>query len=85
VPAPAQPHGSLAASIPTVSIPIARNECSMGLIWLGIVLIVLGVLLSFTGLFPVGGALANIGWLLLLVGIVLAVLHFVVGPRTRYV
>ncbi|MCA1812661.1 MAG: hypothetical protein LC624_01770 [Halobacteriales archaeon] len=55
----------------------------MGFIWLGIVLIVLGVLLGFTGLFPLGGALANIGWLLIIVGVILAVLHFIAGPRAR--
>jgi len=51
----------------------------MGFIWLGIVLIVLGVLLSFTGLFPLAGALANIGWVLILVGIVFAFVHLLGG------
>lgn len=55
----------------------------MGFIWLGIVLIVLGILLSFTGLFPVSGPLASIGWLLLIVGVVLALISFLMSPRAR--
>jgi hypothetical protein len=46
----------------------------MGFIWLGIVLIVLGLLLSlFIG---GGGMLVNVGWLVLILGVVLAVLSY---------
>jgi hypothetical protein len=55
----------------------------MGFIWLGIVLIVLGLLLSLV--IGGGGMLVNIGWLVLILGIVLAVLSYagVGGGRLR--
>ena len=46
-------------------------------------LIVLGLLVSLTGIAPLGGVLANIGWLLLIVGLVLTVLSYVMGSRPR--
>lgn len=56
----------------------------MGFIWWGIVLIVVGLLLSVSGFFA-GSVLVNIGWLLLIVGIVLALISALSGGRTRTV
>ena len=53
----------------------------MRLLILGITLIVIGLLLSFTGIVPLGGALTYVGWIVLAIGVVLAILHFVMGPR----
>lgn len=48
---------------------------------LGIALLVIGAILSFLPIFGVaiGGPLMWLGWILVLVGIVLAIWHFVTG------
>lgn len=53
----------------------------MGLIRLGIVLIIVGLLLSVTGLFGFGGTLQYVGWVVLAIGAVLAILHYAGGRR----
>ena len=52
---------------------------------LGIALLVIGAILSLLPVFGVaiGGPLMYIGWILVLVGIVLGIYHFVTG-RNRY-
>jgi disulfide bond formation protein DsbB len=51
---------------------------------LGITLFVIGLILSIIPLFGVlGGPLMYIGWILILIGIVLGIYHFVTG-RNRY-
>lgn len=58
----------------------------MGLLAFGIVLIVLGVILAATNLLgfaALGGTLVWLGWICLGIGIVLAILHFLMGPRRR--
>jgi len=51
---------------------------------LGIALFVIGLVLSIIPLFGVlGGPLMYVGWILILVGIVLGIYHFVTG-RNRY-
>lgn len=60
----------------------------MGFLAFGILLIVVGVLLSFTnllGLAGLGGSLQWIGWICLGIGVILAILHFVMGPRRTVV
>jgi hypothetical protein len=54
-----------------------------GLIGWGLALIIIGLVLGLTGAFGVGGALQWIGWLLLIVGIVLAIVHAIQRPTTR--
>ncbi len=54
----------------------------MGLIRIGIALILIGILLSLTGLFDFGGTLRYIGWIALVVGVVLAILHYAMGDRS---
>jgi hypothetical protein len=54
-----------------------------GLIWLGLALIVIGVLLGATGGFGVGGALTWLGWLLLIVGVIVAIIHLATGAARR--
>jgi hypothetical protein len=56
----------------------------VGLIGLGIALIIIGLILGLTGAFGIGGLLQWVGWLLLLVGIVLAIVHVIgrAGART---
>lgn len=56
----------------------------MGLIGLGLALIIIGLIIGLTGAFGIGGLLQWVGWLLLLVGIVLAIVHAVgrAGART---
>lgn len=53
----------------------------MGLIRLGIVLILVGLVLSLTGLFEFGGVLQYVGWIALVIGLILAVLHYA-GDRS---
>ncbi len=53
----------------------------MGLIRLGIVLIIVGVLLSVTGLFGSGGPIQYLGWVVLAIGVILAILHDAGGRR----
>jgi amino acid transporter len=56
----------------------------MGFLSLGIVLIVVGILLAFTNLMgfaALGGALVWLGWICIGIGIILAILHFVLAPR----
>lgn len=52
---------------------------------LGIALLVIGAILSLLPVFGVaiGGPLMYLGWILVLVGIVLGIYHFVTG-RNRY-
>ncbi|HVL87435.1 MAG TPA: DUF1328 domain-containing protein [Candidatus Thermoplasmatota archaeon] len=54
----------------------------MGFVYWGIGLIILGLLIGLLG-GPFGGTISNIGWLLLIVGVVLAVLDFLTGRRVR--
>lgn len=57
----------------------------MGLLALGIVLVVAGLLLAFTnvlGLAPIGDNLVWLGWVVFAVGVVLAIVSFVMGRRT---
>ncbi len=54
----------------------------MGLIRIGIALILIGILLSLTGLFEFGGALRYVGWIALVIGVVLAVVHYATGGRS---
>jgi hypothetical protein len=56
----------------------------MGFLSLGIVLILIGIVLAFTnalGFAALGGSLVWLGWICLGIGIILAILHFVMGPR----
>lgn len=56
----------------------------MGLLVLGIVLILAGILVSFTnafGLAGVGGSLVWLGWVAIAIGVILAIVHFVMAPR----
>lgn len=56
----------------------------MGLLAFGIVLIVIGFLVGATnllGLAELAGPLVWLGWIVLAIGIVLAILHFVMAPR----
>lgn len=56
----------------------------MGLLAFGIVLILVGIVLSFTnvlGLAGIAGSLVWLGWICLGIGVLLAILHFVMGPR----
>lgn len=56
----------------------------MGFLALGILLIVVGVVLAFTNAFGfagLGGTLVWLGWISLGIGVLLAILHFVMGPR----
>lgn len=53
----------------------------MGLIGLGIVLIIVGVLLSVTGFFGLAGPLQYLGWVVLVIGVILAIIHYVSGRR----
>lgn len=69
---------------PEATYPGGPDLGSMGFLALGIVLIILGVVLSFTNLFGfagLGGSLVWIGWICIGIGLVLAILHFVMGPR----
>lgn len=54
----------------------------MGFIWLGIVLIVVGILLSVV-LGGVGSTLASVGWVLLIAGVILAIISALTGSRVR--
>jgi hypothetical protein len=57
----------------------------MGLIGLGIALILIGLILGLTGAFGLGGVLVWIGWLMLIVGVILAIVYAVGragSPRT---
>ncbi len=49
-----------------------------GLIWWGLALIVIGLLLGLFGIGG-GGVLTYIGWILLAVGVVLAIIHVAAG------
>lgn len=56
----------------------------MGFLAFGILLIVAGVLLAFTnalGLGGLGDTFVWLGWICLGIGVILAILHFVMGPR----
>ncbi len=58
----------------------------MGLLALGIVLILLGIIFSFTnllGLAGIGDNLQWLGWVVLAIGVVLAIVHFVTAGRRR--
>ena len=56
----------------------------MGFLAFGIVLILVGIVLAFTnvlGFAALGGTLVWLGWICLGIGVILAILHFVIGPR----
>ena len=56
----------------------------MGLLAFGIVLILIGVVLAATnllGLAILAGPLVWLGWVTLGIGVILAILHFALGPR----
>lgn len=55
----------------------------MGLIFWGIALIVLGLLLSITGFFGVAGIVQTLGWILLAVGVVLAIVYAISRAGAR--
>jgi protein-S-isoprenylcysteine O-methyltransferase Ste14 len=58
----------------------------MGLLALGIVLILLGIVFSFTnllGLAGIGDNLQWLGWVVLAIGVILAIVHFVTAGRRR--
>jgi hypothetical protein len=56
------------------------------MIGLGIALILIGLLLGLTGFFGLGGIFTTIGWIILVVGLVLAVIDAVGrGRRRRHV
>lgn len=60
----------------------------MGLLALGIVLILLGIIFSFTNLLGLAGLGDNIqwlGWVVLAIGVILAIVHFVMAPRREVV
>lgn len=54
----------------------------MSLIRWGIILLVIGVLLSLTGFLELAAAFQYIGWILLAVGIIVLVIHLL-GGMTR--
>lgn len=49
----------------------------MGLIAWGLGLIIIGLILGMTGFFGVAGVVQTIGWILLAVGVVLAIVYAV--------
>lgn len=56
----------------------------MALLGLGILLVVVGLIMAFTNVFGfagLGGSLIWLGWVVFAVGVVLAIIHFVMGPR----
>ena len=60
----------------------------MGLLALGIVLILVGIIFSFTnllGLAGIGDNLQWLGWVVLAIGVVLAIVHFATAGRRREV
>ena len=60
----------------------------MALLGLGILLVIVGLLLSFTnalGLAGLGDEFVWIGWIVFGVGLLLAIIHFVMGPRRTVV
>ncbi|MHB8584799.1 MAG: hypothetical protein ACYDDF_03040 [Thermoplasmatota archaeon] len=54
----------------------------MRFIELGIALVVLGLILSLV--LGTGGILVQIGWILVVAGVILALLHFVLGGSWGY-
>ena len=54
------------------------------MIGLGIVLILIGLLLAATGFFGVAGIVQTIGWIILAVGVVLAIVHAFSGSQARH-
>lgn len=60
----------------------------MGFLAFGILMIVVGVILAFTNVLGLGGlgdSFVWVGWICLGIGIILAILHFVMGPRRTVV
>lgn len=60
----------------------------MGLLTLGVVLVLVGLIMAFTNVFGfagLGGSLMWIGWVLVALGVILAIVHLVMGPRRRAV
>lgn len=51
-----------------------------GLIWWGLALIIVGLILGAIG-FGASGMISYIGWILLAVGVVLAIIHVAAGRR----
>jgi len=60
----------------------------MGLLAFGIVLILVGIVLSFTnllGLAGISGSLVWLGWVCIGLGVILAIAHLFMGRRTTVV
>lgn len=57
----------------------------MGLLGTGIALVVIGLLLALFGFFGVGGVVQTIGWVVLGLGVVLAIIHALSGATRRTV
>lgn len=58
----------------------------MGMIFWGILLIVVGLILGATGFFGVAGIVQTIGWILLAVGVILAIVYAIgrAGARSPH-
>jgi hypothetical protein len=56
----------------------------MRFIELGIALVVIGLILGFAFPGSAGGLLVSIGWLLVIAGVILAILHFALGGTWGY-
>ena len=57
----------------------------MGMIGWGIALIVIGLILGVTGFFGIGGMLQYVGWILLAIGVILAIVYAIGGATRRTV
>lgn len=56
----------------------------MGLLTLGVILVLVGLIMAFTNVFGfagLGGSLMWVGWVLIAVGVILAIVHLVARPR----
>lgn len=62
-----------------------ESQAYMRFLELGILLLIIGVVLSVLHVGALGGGLMYVGWICLVVGIILAVMHFLVGGRRRSV
>lgn len=55
----------------------------MGLIGLGIALVIVGLLLGLTGFLGIASIFQYIGWILLGIGVILAIVHYATAARHR--